>query len=668
MSGCPSTSGTADPGGGGTTSTCSSVTAEINECTSTISPGSSPVIITGKAQFYKRTLRIGTYMTLSTPIVSPMPIKYAEVRVLDSKGAIVQCGTTDSTGDLKAVDGTSSLQIPNTSGDYKIQVLARSNHTLTTSKSVQYHVSVKKDVCSNTVQSISKTVTSSGSSPISLASSDLTATAKESESSDIPGGAFNIYNDLLTTYDYLLQNTGTSDISCLNPKLNVYWLAGFNPAQYLYPNEAPSGLSNISFYLRGYNELYINGGKLGDVKTADTDHFDDAVIIHELGHHVEDVCGKMDSPGGTHNGLFRIDPRLAWSEGWGNFMGANVVHNSISSINSEIVSSLPSDGWTYYLDTNGYDESNSDNATYELIRLTLNKPGNNPDRYGGYYYDKVDATNNPGEGHFREVSIARSLYKTTNTCTTYCTNQNYMPLIWKAFENSSSGIGMGKSTYTFRSSVRFYNRLAEVFSNDSTLFTPVDNILNTDEAQQRDGNSQYVSGGNDIWPPYAIKLVSSGSSADCTQPLMMEPKTEAATVTNNLSDQRYSNHFFLVDMNNLPGVTAINLSATKTAGVTNINSFDLILYTNSYTYVPEVTCDAYSNCTKNTTSSQFVRSDLSGSSLTRSISSLNSIGGGTAYLLDVRAYTYGRTIGSGTTFSYTLKDQNGVTLCPSSTF
>jgi hypothetical protein len=551
--------------------------------------------------------------------------------------------------------------------------MARSNHTLTSGKSVQYHVSVKKDVCSNTVQSISKTFTSSGSGTVALTSGDLTATAKESESADVPGGAFNIYNDLLVTYDYLLQNTGTSDISCLNPKLSVYWLAGFNPAQYLYPDEPPSSVPNISYYLRGYNELYINGGKLGDVQTSDTDHFDDAVIIHELGHHVEDVCGKMDSPGGTHNGLFRIDARLAWSEGWGNFMGANVVHNNLSSINSEIVSALPSDGWTYYLDTTGYDESNSDNAMYELIRLTLNKPGNNPDSYLSYYYDKVDPATNPGEGHFREVSIARSLYKSTNTCSNYspnavCTNQNYMPQIWRAFENNTSGIGMGKSTYSFRSSARFYNRLAEVFSNDSTSFTPIDNILNNDEAQQRDGSALYVSGGKNIWPPYGVKLVSSGSTSDCAQPLVMEPKTEAVTVTNRLSDQRYSNHFFLVDMSNLPGVTEINLSATKTAGATNIDSFDLILYPNSYTYVPEVSCDAYNNCTKITSSTQFVRADVSGSNLTRKIQSLNSIGGGTAYLLDVRAYTYNRSISAGTTFSYTLKDQNGVTLCPSSTF
>src|SRR6185295_15313242 len=57
-----------------------------------------------------------------------------------------------------------------------------------------------------------------------------------------------------------------------------------------------------------------------DTDNSDTDHFDNSVIIHEYGHFLEDNMFNSDSPGGSHNGDKVIDPRLAWSEGWGNFI------------------------------------------------------------------------------------------------------------------------------------------------------------------------------------------------------------------------------------------------------------------------------------------------------------------------------------------------------------
>ncbi|MBY0451766.1 MAG: hypothetical protein K2P92_01940, partial [Bdellovibrionaceae bacterium] len=397
---------------------------EVSECTTNMSVGGSPSVVSGTATFFKRTINISnigpviTSLKLGAPIATALPIKYAEVRVLNSSNTVVQCGTTNATGALKAVDGTSNLQIPGAAGTYTVQVLARSNHNVTVAMgkpAFKLYASVKSP-CTNEVHSISSNIVTSGPNTYSTS---MTAYAKESQSSALQGGAFNIYNDIATVYDYLGQNTAvSSDLSCLSPKLSVFWSPGFNPAQLIYPDEDPSGVPNVSFYLRGYNELYINGGKLGNVASADTDHFDDAVIIHELGHRVEDACGKMDSPGGTHYGQFRIDPRLAWSEGWGNFFGAHMTRNNLSLINPELVTTMATyDSWLYYLDTSGYADTGGTGT--ELIRINLSKAGNNPENLGsGYYYDKVDSAAYPGEGHFREVSVSRSLFKNTNTCTT----------------------------------------------------------------------------------------------------------------------------------------------------------------------------------------------------------------------------------------------------------
>ncbi len=657
------------------------ITAEEGFC-STNMTYASPVVITGTATFFKRGLTVTTsagvvtQMTLSTPISTSLPIQFAEVRVLNSAGQIIQCGQTDSTGSLKAIDGSSNLNISSTAGNYTVEVTSRSQYTFPASmgkNSFNFTVSVKKDIYSNAFYKLSQSITSTGSGSISVG--NMIAYARESESSEVLGGAFNIYNDLLVTYKYLSQNTGLSNLTCLNPKLDVYWKAGFNPAQYIYPDDDPSSLGTVSYYVRGENELYINGGVLGNVASKDTDHFDDAVIIHELGHHIEDVCGKMDSPGGAHYGLYRIDSRLAWSEGWGNFFGAHVIRNNLASINPDLSAQLPASGWLHYLDTDGYNDGAVTSGS-RLIMLNLTKPGNNPEAYSvslGLYYDKVNSALYPGEGHTREVSISRSLFKGTNTCASLCSNTNYFSYYWKAFENDLTGVGIGKPNFPFRSSIVFYSRLNQAFINASTT-TPasIDSILNSDEAQQRDTNSAYTVSGAKIWAPYGIKLVANGATA-CS--LKILPRADTASVTNLLSDQRYSNHFYLIDRSVLPSVTEINLSATKLGGTTV--DIDLILLKEGYRFTED--CASYNssgNCTsyQKMTSADMLLSDRSnsataGTTLTKKIQNLTSLSSSNYYLLDIRAYTAGNSsITNATEYTYTLTDQSGGYLCPSPTY
>lgn len=630
------------PGG---TNVCSSVLTEAAECSSTIAVGASPVTITGTAQFYKRSIDVNktgptiTSMTLGAPISSPLVVKFAEVQVLNSSGSIIQCGKTNSSGALKAVDGTSDLQIPNTAGTYTVKVLSRASHTLSNSfGNFQLYSSVKKDICTNEVHSIKTTISSSGTGPI--AATGLIAYARENQTNgQVEGGAFNIHNDVVSTYQYLASNTAT-DLSCLNPKLHVYWQSGFNPYQYINPDGDPANSTEvpaISFYLKGYNELYINGGRLGNVSSQDTDHFDDSVIIHEIGHRLEDACGKSDSPGGQHFGLFRIDPRLAWSEGWGNFLAAHIIRNQIASINPEVSTALSGDdGWLYYLDTDGYNDG-ATTSGYELIRFNLAKAGNNPESFTSgattYYYDRVDSTNHPGEGHFREVSVARALFKFNNTCTTStCTDTNYFSDVWRAFEKNASGVGMGKSAYPFRSSARFYDRLFAVTGANASI----DGVINTDEAQQRNTETAYTIGGNLTWPAYGIKLLPTMVACN----LEIRPRNEDTNVTNVASDQRYSNHFYYIDKaTSLPSITSVTLNTVNQAGTASM-TFGMRMYQDGYSFESATTNYAAS----------------------LSVSSLSS---STPYLLDIRAYTAGVSVLSTTRYTYTLTTNNaGEYLCP----
>ncbi len=667
-----------EDGGNVTTPT----TPEVELCATNTTYSSGPTV-TGTASFYKRNLTptivggVVTQMTLGSPTTTAIPIRFAEIRVLDASGNIVQCGKTDNSGALKALDGISALKIPSTAGNYTVQVMSRANHTLSVpggKVAFKYLSSVKKDLYSNEVYALASTVNSTGSGSYSLT---LSAYARESQSTEILGGAFNIYNSMLVAYEYLAQNTGNSNLTCMNPKMEVFWRAGFNPAQYLDPSTDPNNLGTVSFYVRGENQLFINGGVQGNVSTKDTDHFDDAVIIHELGHHIEDVCGKMDSPGGSHYGLYRIDPRFAWSEGWGNFFGAHIIANNLTKINPDLAATFaaasPQASWSHYLDTEGYNDGAVTSGT-SLIILNLTRAGNNPESAGGgRYYDKVDATNFPGEGHTREVSVSRSLFKGTNSCSN-CVNANNFSSYWKAFENFVTGSGMGRSNYAFRSSSLFFSTLYAIAPG---IMGTIDTMLNTDEAQQRAGNSSYISGGRQIWVPYGIKLVNNGTSA-CTNPVRLQPRSETSTVTDGFSDQRYSNHFYTVDLSQLSGVTGITLSATKvtTAGTETNTDIDLILYKDGYRFNQDCTVDSSGNCAswaKNTSSSDMLLFDRStGSPLsgtfTKSISGLGSLSTSSFYMLDVRAYTAHQNINSATAYDYTLKTNTGDFLCPSVTY
>jgi hypothetical protein len=57
----------------------------------------------------------------------------------------------------------------------------------------------------------------------------------------------------------------------------------------------------------------------------DTDEFDPHVIIHEWGHYFEHQMSRADSFGGLHSLTDRLDPRVAFSEGWSNALSAAIL-------------------------------------------------------------------------------------------------------------------------------------------------------------------------------------------------------------------------------------------------------------------------------------------------------------------------------------------------------
>ncbi len=151
----------------------------------------------------------------------------------------------------------------------------------------------------------------------------------------------------------------------------------------LYSANSPGTYySPISLINNKMTKYVIN---LLGTNTGDDDGWDDTVVLHEYGHHIEQTYGFQNNPGGTHYYYTTISPDLAHAEGFPTFF-ASVVLNS-----------------TIYKDTNsnGYNGINLETGTM------ITSPYQLEDLFGAYgetsvftlYHDLIDKTNTDDINH-----------------------------------------------------------------------------------------------------------------------------------------------------------------------------------------------------------------------------------------------------------------------------
>jgi len=110
-----------------------------------------------------------------------------------------------------------------------------------------------------------------------------------------------------------------ADPTIVFPPLNIHWSRnnidsfGANGR----PNP-PTGELGTSFYgvFTIPGGATLNGIYLLGEEDQDSDEYDEHVIIHEFGHYLEHRFGRGDNLGGPHGRGDRLDPRVAFSEGW----------------------------------------------------------------------------------------------------------------------------------------------------------------------------------------------------------------------------------------------------------------------------------------------------------------------------------------------------------------
>ncbi|AZZ38044.1 hypothetical protein CIK05_14945 [Bdellovibrio sp. qaytius] len=676
---------------------------EVPECTTEYTYSSS-INVTAQATFFKRGTEPVivnnkiTNLTLSDPLATALPIPYAEVAVYTSDKKLVQCGMTDFSGNLIGLSG-GALVIPNTAQSYIIRVYARAN-VIMPNKGFTANASVKEDPYTDKVYYIETTFSSDG---VNTTPIDLVAYARQTDDVNIKGGAFNIYNNFIQAYTYLDNSLNdviipNSELTCLSTKFDIYWKAGFNPFQYEYPSADPNTLVNSSFYKYETNSLYISGGQVGDISLANTDHFDDFASIHEMGHFIEDQCGRFDTPGGGHAIIVRVDPRLAWHEAWANYFASVVMNTRLAFINPEMSTRLATSptgdlSWSFLFNSFGFSDSVQNVGNGSGFMMDLKKPGTSPGEwqtapYFGSPFDQVNPTLYPGEGHFREGAITRALFKMTVPPATLCTSCGSsvyasspvaFKTMWQAFDAHG---GMGDSTNHFSSSNQFLEKVKTLVTSPTWaasvqgvvdaeslhLFSDQNLISSTKRFVTVVSGTSYLN-----WVPPGHNLLRVA----CSKPTLMQARSDDPALTGINSDQRYSNHFYKIDPAVLSGLDSISVTFTK-AGGTNTDH-DLIIFEEGYRFNGDYACSVTENADGSCPSNQYSASRSTNTSViasnratatiqnttyTKSISNLlNKLDPTKKYLLNIRAYTANKSLSNATSYIYSMTSNLG-TLCP----
>lgn len=512
-------------GGGGTTVVTTPTEAAYCSTTTSYSGG---VTVTGTATYNRRQVTTGPCQLGAS--VSGGPIRFAEVNVL-SNGQIIQCGETDANGQFSVV-------VPaNINAEIRINSRGDNNHV---------KVSVLDSPNVNGYYSLSHTFSTVGASG-TYAIGGLNAPV----TGDILGGAFAIYDNIVKANQvlrYLVCGTSVNTTCAgfsVAPKATVYWAPGVNPGTYFGSSSA------VSFYEVGASKLYILGGINGNTTTQDTDHFDEAVVVHEYAHFLDDQLSKSDSRGGFHNGNFVLDARLVWGEGWANFL-SSVIRNN-----------------TKYTDTFG----NTSGSTGCFFDYDLDLNGGVP--------GALDIAVGTGEGVFREMAIARALWDAVDPIENLPaagtvgadgggTDDNATDAVNQAGNSSFTKfwnlmVGTWKTTTAnFRNAGRFFELLADATINASSVLT-FQKILNDTTH-------------------YAKPLPTAAGACNITIDAIAANNCPSAPVLCTAgqrhyccSNQYYNNDFYDVNWDG----SFTTIAITRVSGTANL---DLYLYKQGYDF------------------------------------------------------------------------------------
>lgn len=242
----------------------------------------------------------------------PATGKHLVVKAIDANGQMLQQTTTDTKGQY-------SLYVPENT-DVKIRVYARMF------KKGIWDAVVVDNTNQKSNYVMEGALHNSGSQ---TSKRDLHA------ASGWDGNSYSMSRDaapfaILDSINTVMQKVVQADKTIVFPKLVINWSIN-NVA---VGGDKTLGQIATSCYTPEDGNLWF----LGDAN-ADTDEYDENIIIHEWAHFFEDKFSRSDSIGGPHAAEDSLDIRVAFGEGFANAMSAIATDDPV------------------YFDTSGYNQS-----------------------------------------------------------------------------------------------------------------------------------------------------------------------------------------------------------------------------------------------------------------------------------------------------------------------
>lgn len=250
---------------------------------------------------------------LDHPATFEAPAREVVVELLQSPGLAVLATTTTGT------DGRYSFTAPANS-NVVVRAKALSRVTASASRPGSWDVRVLDNTSGDALYTLDSSVIATGAADVVRNLTAATGWSGGSTGSYTGARAAAPFAILDTLYEATQQVLREGDATLALQPLRAYW----SPRNRPFAGDAASGDIGTTLYrdVENYGSesgIYV----LGDA-TVDTDEFDRHVVAHEYFHFLEDVVGREDGVGGSHSLDERLDPRVAFSEGYANAYSAMV--------------------------------------------------------------------------------------------------------------------------------------------------------------------------------------------------------------------------------------------------------------------------------------------------------------------------------------------------------
>lgn len=235
----------------------------------------------------------------------PRPVRGATLQLLDAGNTLLRETRTDENGGYR-VGAPENTNV-------RIRVLAE----LESTEGARYWFRVTDNTDGNSLYALDGSLASSGTQD---SGRDLFApsgwdTSLREYTTTRAAAPFAILDSLYSALELLVPVDPDIDLSYTEMRWSV-------------DNRAVSGntaLGHIgtSSYYPDENVIYILGHA-----NNDTDEYDASVIVHEFAHYLENTISRADNIGGNHGiDNDKLDPRVAFSEAWGNAFASMVLND-----------------------------------------------------------------------------------------------------------------------------------------------------------------------------------------------------------------------------------------------------------------------------------------------------------------------------------------------------